>query len=79
MQINKSSNVLQLPTNANAMNVLPPGYREEYEEAAQENTRLKRELDEALNGSNEFGNTSNVVMLNHYARSEEEAAKLLQQ
>jgi len=27
------------------MNVLPQGYREEYEAATQENARLKRELD----------------------------------
>jgi hypothetical protein len=43
--ISKTSNNLQIPNNSNAMNVLPPGYREEYEQAYQENARLKRELD----------------------------------
>jgi hypothetical protein len=43
--VNKSSNYLQAQNSTNAMNVLPQGYREEYEAASQENARLKRELD----------------------------------
>jgi hypothetical protein len=43
--INKSSNYLQVQNSANAMNVLPQGYREEYEAAVQENARLQKEMD----------------------------------
>lgn len=61
------------------MNVLPQGYREEYEAAVQENARLQKEMDQIINGNNEFGNTSNVVILNHYARTEQQASRLHQQ
>jgi hypothetical protein len=50
-----------------------------YLQAVEENKALKRQMDELLNGSNDFGNSSNVVTLQHYSRSQQEAAILQEQ
>lgn len=48
-------------------------------DAFEENKRLKREMDELLNGSSDFGNSSNVVVLQHYSQNQQEAAVLSEQ
>lgn len=40
-------------------------------EAFEENKRLKREMDELLNGSSDFGNSSNVALLQHYSHNQQ--------
>lgn len=40
---------------------------------------MKREVDVLLNGGGDFGTSSNVVVLQHYARSQQEAAVLREQ
>jgi hypothetical protein len=47
--------------------------------AIEENKILRRQIDEILNGSNEFGNSSNVVMMQHYAQSQQEMAIIKEQ
>ena len=48
-------------------------------EAFEENKRLKREMDELLNGSSDFGNSSNVALLQHYSQNQQEAVFLREQ
>lgn len=48
-------------------------------EAFEENKRLKREMDELLNGSSDFGNSSNVALLQHYSHNQQEAAIINEQ
>lgn len=48
-------------------------------EAFEENKRLKREMDELLNGSSDFGNSSNVALLQHYSHNQQESAIINEQ
>jgi hypothetical protein len=50
-----------------------------FNETLEENRALRRELDLRLNGSSDFGNSSNVVTLHHYSHSQQEASLLREQ